>query len=137
ERRASSHPLTRDRQLERVVLAGLQREELRELIAAALHADAVDDAFAGSVHARTGGNAFLCEELLRALAEAGQIVVREHGIETLTALDDVAPHGVSEAGQGRVQRPSPPPRGPPARAAGAAPPHRPRPPRQPPPEDHV
>jgi DNA-binding CsgD family transcriptional regulator/tetratricopeptide (TPR) repeat protein len=57
--------LERSGALERIELEPLGLEDVRALAASVLEGDGVDDELVRSLYARTGGNPFLCEELLR------------------------------------------------------------------------
>jgi DNA-binding CsgD family transcriptional regulator len=99
---ALAHYLTRDRLAVAVELAGLAPDDLAELVASALPGAAPSDELVDALYARTGGNAFLTEELLRAAVEA-DAVVDDHA----EALEELVPATVADAIAERIRRLSP------------------------------
>lgn len=64
------HRLSRTGAVEPLELEALSASEIGLLAAAILGVERVSDRFVDALYARTGGNPFLCEELLRALPDA-------------------------------------------------------------------
>jgi len=56
------------------------------------------------VLARTAGNAFLCEELLRTLADSRAVVLTERGAEAAASVELVVPGTVAQATRERMAR---------------------------------
>jgi DNA-binding CsgD family transcriptional regulator/tetratricopeptide (TPR) repeat protein len=102
--RSLAHRLGRDRLVEPIELRGFTGAELRELIGAALDTDLVSEELASAVHARTGGNAFLSEELLRTLNESGGIAFTPQGAAPATDVGGVVPRTVADGVLERMRR---------------------------------
>lgn len=85
------HHLGRARLLERVELAPLEPGAIGELAAAALREGLPGDELVSMLARRSGGNPFLCLELLHALAALGDEALSEDGVSTLV------PSGVAES----------------------------------------
>ena len=66
-----THHLTQNALAERIELPPLSVDELRTMVENTLAGPSVADELATALHARTHGNAFLAEELLRSLRDAG------------------------------------------------------------------
>jgi DNA-binding CsgD family transcriptional regulator/tetratricopeptide (TPR) repeat protein len=100
------HRLEREGLLERASLETLNAGETRELAEALLGQQAVTDEIARVLYARTGGNVFLCLELLRALSSAETDVLVASDAEN-GAIARLVPASVSDAIEERVERLAP------------------------------
>ena len=65
--------LGRERRYDELLLAPLDREQVRTMVSAIFDGTDVGDEFSDAVLARTGGNPFFVEELARALVERGDV----------------------------------------------------------------
>ena len=97
-----AHRLVRAGVLEQLELVALTLEAVRELAAALLGEDRVSDALASLLYARTGGNPFLCEELLQALEDVTDPA--DYSGDALGELDRLVPRSVTDAIEERVSR---------------------------------
>jgi len=93
-----AHRLARAGVLGQLELEALSPDEVCELAGALLGEDRASSRLASVLHARTGGNPFLCEELLRTLADANP------EREAMGKIDRLVPGSVSEAIDERISR---------------------------------
>ena len=98
-----AHQLMRAGVLEQLELGPLSGSEVRGLAEAVLGEDQVSDRLATVLYARTGGNPFLCEELLRGLGEVAPDPGDACG-NRIGEMDRLVPRSVSEAIEERVSR---------------------------------
>ena len=97
-----AHRLMRAGVLEQLELEELSPVDVRRLAAAILGDDRVSDRLATVLYARTGGNPFLCEELLRAVRDVAAPGSLSGG--GVGEIDRLVPGSVSEAIEERVSR---------------------------------
>ena len=95
-----AHRLARAGLIERIELEPLSFSETRLLADGMLGAGHVGEELVEVLHGRTGGNPFLCEELLRALPTGG----RGRAVEPSFALAQLVPSGVMESVRERSER---------------------------------
>jgi len=100
------HRLEREGLLERLQLQTLSGQETRELAAATLGKSELSDEILDVLYTRTGGNAFLYLELLRALSAAGADARASAAAEP-SAIDALVPATVRDAIEERADRLSP------------------------------
>ncbi len=97
-----AHRLQRAGVLRKLELETLPPADMRRLAEAILGEDRVSDRLAGVLYARTGGNPFLCEELLRAVGEGAALSVSSG--DGIGEIDRLVPDSVSEAIDERISR---------------------------------
>jgi len=97
-----AHRLMRAGALGQLELGPLSAGDVGRLAGAILGEARVSDRLASVLYARTGGNPFLCEELLRALGDVA--APEDSSSDRTSAIDRLVPASVSEAIEERASR---------------------------------
>jgi tetratricopeptide (TPR) repeat protein len=91
-----------------IVLKSLERGESERIVRFTLGAAYLPDALGSTIHDRTGGNPFFVEEFARALAESGEVTVRDGEPWLTRGLDSLRlPRTVEAIIRSRVDRLAP------------------------------